>query len=116
VFTEQVIDKPEVNSFPPCFLKMYQKLVAGEKLTHSENFNIAVFLFNVGYNYDEILNLFKNLPNFDEKIAGYQIKKIIEKKYSVPNCDTLKSNGLCVKDCKTKHPFQLFKSNKKGEK
>ena len=63
-----------------------------------------------------MLDLFKHLPNFDEKIAGYQIQKVIEKKYSVSNCDTLKSNGLCVNDCKTKHPFQLFKPNKKGEK
>lgn len=115
VFNEKIINKPEVETFPPCFLEMYKKLVGGQKLTHIENFNIAVFLFNIGYNYDEILSLFKNSPNFDEKIAGYQIKKIIEKGYSVPNCDTLKSNGLCIKDCKVKHPFQLFK-NKKGEK
>lgn len=112
IYKLEVIDKPAIDTFPPCFLKMYQKLMGGERLTHIENFNIAVFLFNIGYNYDEIMECFKNSPNFDEKIAGYQIKKIIEKKYSVPNCDTLKSNGLCVNDCKTKHPFQLFKKNK----
>ncbi len=115
IFEIKKINKPEINTFPPCFLKMYTKLVGGEKLTHIENFNIAVFLFNIGYNHDEILYLFKNSPNYDEKIASYHIQKIIEKEYSVPNCDTLKSNGLCVNDCKTKHPFQLFKFNKKGE-
>jgi DNA primase large subunit len=116
IFEIKIINKPEVNTFPPCFLKMYNKLMGGEKLTHIENFNIAVFLANIGYSYDEILFSFKNSPNYDEKIAGYQIKKILEKKYAVPNCDTLKSNGLCVTDCKTKHPFQLFKNIKKGEK
>ncbi|MDD4049527.1 MAG: hypothetical protein PHX47_00790 [Candidatus ainarchaeum sp.] len=115
-FDIKTINKPEVNTFPPCFLKIYNKLIGGEKLSHIENFYIAVFLSNIGYNFDEILHLFKNLPNYDEKIASYQIQKIIEKQYSVPNCDTLKSNGLCVNDCKTKHPFQLFKNIKKGEK
>ncbi len=63
----------------------------------------------VGYTYEEVLEVYRHLPNFDEKIAGYQIKKILEKKYSVANCETLKSNGLCVKDCKVKHPLQLLK-------
>lgn len=115
IMNVKIVNKPSIDAFPPCFLKMYNKLVGGEKLTHIENFNIAVFLFNIGYSFDEILNCFKNSPNYVENIASYQIKKIIEKKYSVPNCDTLKSNGLCVNDCNTKHPFQLFK-NKKGEK
>ncbi|MCK9293341.1 hypothetical protein M0P25_04660 [archaeon] len=109
--TPMAINKPQVNTYPPCFLKMHNKLIGGERLTHIENFTFAVFLFNIGYSYDEILELFKNLPNFDEKIAGYQIQKIIEKKYSVPSCDTLKSNGLCVGECNVKHPFQLFKFN-----
>ncbi|MCK9293028.1 hypothetical protein M0P25_03040 [archaeon] len=114
--TPTAINKPPINTYPPCFLKMHKKLMAGERLTHIENFTFAVFLFNIGYNYDEILDLFKNLPNFDEKIAGYQIQKIIEKKYSVPSCDTLKSNGLCVNECNVKHPFQLFKFNKNVNK
>lgn len=116
LFDINVVNKPPINTFPPCFLKMYNRLVGGEKLTHIENFNIAVFLFNIGYSFEELLESFKNSPNYDEKIAGYQIKKIFEKKYSVPNCDTLKSNGLCVNECNTKHPFQLFKLKKSDKK
>ncbi|MDD3976255.1 MAG: hypothetical protein PHN22_03790 [Candidatus ainarchaeum sp.] len=111
-FNVQIINKPEISSFPPCFLKMYNNLISGNKLTHIENFTLAVFLSNIGYTFDEILELYKNLPNFDKKIAGYQIQKLIEKKYSVPNCDTLKSNGLCINECKVKHPFQLFKKKR----
>jgi DNA primase large subunit len=111
-----IINKPKLNEWPLCFKKIYEKLISRQKLSHIENFNLAVFLFNIGYTYEEILNDFKNLPNFDEKIAGYQIKKIMEKEYSVPNCFTLKSNGLCVNDCNVKHPFQLFKSNKQSNK
>ena len=114
----QSINKPKEEEFPPCFAKLYNDLLARRKLSHIANFHFAVFLSNVGYNYDEILHIYKNLPNFDEKIAGYQIKKIIEKQYSVANCSNLKSNGLCVKDCKVKHPLQLLtkKTGKKYEK
>jgi len=112
----KTISKVDYKEFPPCFMQMYNKIMSGEKLTHIENFSLAVFLSNIGYSYDEILSIYKHLPNFDEKIASYQIKALMEKKYSVPNCDTIKGNGLCVADCKVKHPFQLFNKIKKGEK
>lgn len=108
------INKPNIGEFPPCFDKLYNDLLSGQKLSHIANYHLAVFLCGVGYTYEEVLEAYRHLPNFDEKIAGYQIKKILEKKYSVANCETLKSNGLCVKDCKVKHPLQLLR--KKDEK
>jgi DNA primase large subunit len=100
------------SSFPPCFDKLYNDLLSGKKLSHIGNYHLAVFLAGVGYTYEDIINIYKNASNFDERIAGYQIKKIIEKKYSIGNCETLKSNDLCVADCKVKHPLQLLKSKK----
>ena len=103
------IIKPQTGEFPPCFDKLYSELLAGQKLSHIANYHLAVFLCAVGYTYEEVLEAYRHLPNFDEKIAGYQIKKILEKKYSVANCETLRSNNLCVKDCGVKHPLQLLK-------
>lgn len=100
------------SSFPPCFDKLYNDLLSGKKLTHIGNYHLAVFLFNVGYAYEDIINIYKHAPNFDEKISSYQIKKIIEKQYSTGSCETLKSNDLCVSDCKVKHPLQLLKKQK----
>lgn len=104
-----VLVKPKAGELPPCFEKLYTDLLSGNRLSHIANYHLAVFLFNVGYSFEEVLELYKNLPNFDEKIASYQIKNIFVKKYSVANCETLKSNGLCVSDCKVKHPLQLLK-------
>ena len=89
--------------------------MSSQKLTHIENFVLAVFLANIGYSYNEILDIFKHAPNYDEKIAGYQIKTLMEKKYSVLNCDSMASKGLCVNKCGIKHPLQYFKL-KKGDK
>lgn len=100
------------GEFPPCFDRLYNDLLSGKKLSHIGNYHLAVFLAGVGYSYDDIINIYKHAPNFDEKIAGYQIKKILEKKYSIGNCETLKSNDLCVAECKVKHPLQLLKIKK----
>jgi DNA primase large subunit len=104
------------NDFPPCFDKLYNDLLSGKKLSHIGNYHLAVFLAGVGYSYEDIINIYKHAPNFDERIAGYQIKKILEKKYSIANCETLKSNDLCVFDCKVKHPLQLLKRKNLTEK
>ena len=111
-FDNRFSGKLSNSSFPPCFDKLYNDLLSGKKLSHIANYHLAVFLAGVGYSYDDIINVYKHAPNFDERVAGYQVKKIIEKKYSIGNCETLKSNDLCVKDCKVKHPLQLFKKQK----
>ncbi len=104
------------DKFPPCFKKLYEEITFGHKLSHVGNFHLAVFLHNMGFTKEEILDVFRKSSNFDEKIAEYQISKIIEKNYSVANCNTLISNGLCVKDCKVSHPLQLLKKGVKNEK
>jgi DNA primase large subunit len=108
-------DKPDPKDYPPCFKKIFNNLVAGKQLRHFENYHLAVFLFNIGFDYNSMLDLYRNTPNFDEKIAGYQIKKIIEKEYSVASCQTIKSNGFCVNECKVKHPLQLLSKNVKNK-
>jgi DNA primase large subunit len=114
-FSNTKINKPDIERYPPCFKVLYTKLINGNQLGHLANYHLCVFLANIGYSYNEILEIYKNAPNYDKKIASYQIRKIIEKKYSVANCQTLKSNGLCVKDCKVAHPLQLLE-NKKNNK
>ncbi len=99
------------EEFPPCFKKLYEEILFGHKLSHVVNFHLAVFLYNVGFTKEQVLDVFKNATNYDEKIASYQISKIFEKEYSVANCQTLISNGLCVNECKVSHPLQLLKKN-----
>ncbi len=101
------------EEFPPCFKKLFEEITFGHKLSHVGNFHLAVFLYNVGFTKEQMIDVFKNANNFDQKIASYQISKIAEKGYSVANCQTLASNGLCVKDCKVTHPLQLLKKPKK---
>jgi DNA primase large subunit len=114
-YEDQKYNVQNKDEFPPCFKKLYEEISFGHKLSHVANFHLAVFLFNVGFTKEQTLDVFKNATNFDEKIASYQISKIHEKKYSVANCQTLLSNGLCIKECKVAHPLQLLKKRNKHE-
>jgi DNA primase large subunit len=86
--------------FPPCIKVIYSKILQGMNLTHLERLFFAFFLLNVGYDVDGVLDVFRNSPDFDDKIARYQIEhsaglKGRGVKYNVHSCSKLKSYRLC---------------------
>jgi len=111
--TTGVID---FESFPPCMKLILDKLRAGENLSHQERFTFAAFLARIGMDVDSILDLFKTTPDFNEKIARYQIEHIAglrgsKKQYMPYSCQTMKSLGLCPIDggCGAKNPLVVYK-------
>jgi DNA primase large subunit len=60
-----------------------------------------------------VLELFKHAPDYNERIARYQIEHLAglkggRKKYSVYSCEKMKTLGMCVADCGTKTPVQYY--------
>ena len=98
------------NAFPPCFASLYQKQLAGEGLSHMARFLLASFLNAVGMPQRQILEIFKKSPNYDEKIASYQIKRIAEQNYAPASCAKIKTYGLCTDtDCRVRHPMTYYR-------
>ena len=85
------------------------KLRKGENLTHQARFALTSFLLNAGWSKEQILDLFRSSPDFNEKIASYQISHIEKRGYKVPSCETLKNWGLCPGDCSRKYPLEGIK-------
>jgi len=58
-----------------------------------------------GKTNEEILEEAKNYhwKDWDSEITRYQIEHIRDKKYTVPNCGTLRDNGLCVPEVKCRY-------------
>ena len=105
-----------VEAFPPCIKNIYELLISGSNLSHQQRFAIATFLINIGMDLDEILELFKHAPDFNEKIARYQIEHLAglrgsKKKYLPYSCETMKSLGMCVSDCGAKNPLIVYLKN-----
>lgn len=88
--------------FPPCIRKMQRTLQAGENLSHAGRFALAAFLHRTGADFETIVDAYRGAPDFDESITRYQVEHITHKDgglgYAPPECDTLRSHGLCVRD------------------
>lgn len=105
--------------FPPCMKKLVDELRSGENLSHHARFTIAAFLSRIGMDINDVLDLFKNSPDFNERIARYQIEHIAglrgsRKQYMPYSCQTMKSIGLCPipdNNCGVKNPLVKYYRN-----
>jgi len=102
------------RAFPPCMVKLKELLARGEHLSHHQRFSLATFLLTVGYSVDEVVELFRVSPDFDEKVARYQVEHLAglrgsRRRYSTYSCDKMRSLGMCVADCSTRSPVQYYR-------
>lgn len=86
--------------FPPCIKLLLSKVQQSQNLIHNERLFLVFFLNSLKYPIDLIINIFKTLPDFDDKIARYQIEFAIKKGYSPHSCAKLETLGICQKDHK----------------
>lgn len=113
-----VLGSAQEDVYPPCIRKILNELRSGKNLPHAARFALATFLLNIGMSVDEVVNLFKASPDFNERIARYQVEHLAglrgsRVKYSPYKCSNMRSLGLCVdlngEVCKgIHHPLQYY--------
>jgi DNA primase large subunit len=91
------------GEIPPCITAMLAKIANGEDISHVENFTVAAYLLNTGHSVDEVIEVFRNRSDFNEKIARYQVEHIAglrgsRTRYRPPSCAKMRTYGLCVED------------------
>lgn len=96
-FTTTTISSGE---YPPCIKHAIEVLEKGENLPHSGRFMLGTFLLSIGQSVEQIAPLFKNAPDYNEKITLYQLNHLAGSsgsgtKYSCPSCEKLQSQNLC---------------------
>ena len=107
-----------IKFFPPCITAINAKIQENQNLKHDERLFLVFFLNALKYPIDQIIEIFKKLPDFDEKIARYQVEFAFKKGYIPHGCDKLETLGMCYKDHKTfgdKICQDGYFSKKKGE-
>jgi len=121
------VDMGEVETelFPPCIKKLLAGQKQGENLSHEGRFALTAFLKKIGLSEDEIIDIFREAPDFDVEMASYQIQHIIGEisgtEYTPPGCDTMKTNGICYDPdslCEQewmKHPLSYYSIKKKDQ-
>ncbi len=88
------------TEYPPCIKHAIEVLEKGENLSHSGRFMLGTFLLSRGQSVEQIAPLFKNAPDYNEKITFYQLNHLAGSsgsgtKYVCPSCKKLKSQNLC---------------------
>mgnify|MGYP000284504932 CR=1 FL=1 len=102
----------EVRGTPPCMEAILEALKNGENLPHTARFAITTYLLWRGWDVDQIVDLFRTAPDFNEKITRYQVQHIAgqtggRKQYAVPSCRTMSAWGLCPAKCGVKSPARF---------
>jgi len=86
--------------YPPCINHALDQMAAGENLPHSARVMLATYMLAIGKNIEEIVSLFKNAPDYDERVSRYQVEHLAGERgshvrYLVPSCNKLRNEGLC---------------------
>ncbi|HEX2014161.1 MAG TPA: hypothetical protein VLA68_02935 [Nitrososphaera sp.] len=95
-----------VSDYPPCIKHALDVMSKGENLPHSARVMLGTYMLAIGKPVDDIVALFENAPDFNEKITRYQVEHLAgmkgsRTKYSVPSCEKLRNESLCfaTKEC-----------------
>jgi len=88
------------GEYPPCIKHAINILEKGENLPHSGRFMLATFLLSKGQTVQQIAPLFKNAPDYNERVTLYQLNHLAGTsgsgtQYSCPSCEKLKTQSLC---------------------
>lgn len=110
----------DTGEYPPCIKHAIDVLEKGENLPHSGRFMLATFLLSKGQSIEQIAPLFKNAPDYNERVTLYQLNHLAGTsgsgtQYSCPSCEKLKTQDLCfaVAECDNIiNPMQFGKKRK----
>jgi len=107
------------DAFPPCVNALYAAFTSGRHLSHIGRFTLTSFLVNIGMPPDDVVTLFKNISDFNERLTRYQVEHIAgdrgsHTRYIPPRCDTLKTHSVCINPdnlCRgINHPLAYYRT------
>ncbi len=111
------------GAFPPCIQQIFQDMFDGKMIAHHGRFAMASFLATIGMTVDDIMDYFREIPNFDPEKSRYQIEHIAGDrgvdKYTPPGCGTMQTHGICPLEkrdnlCfKIKHPLSYYRARQR---
>ncbi len=106
--------------FPPCVSELFNQMRDGKMIPHHGRFAMASFLGTIGMTVDDVMDYFKEIPNFDPEKSRYQIEHILGDRgvdgYTPPGCGWMQTNGVCPLDkrdnlcMKIKHPLSYYRA------
>jgi len=113
-----------IDAFPPCIKTLHNKALSGSHLSHIGRFTLTSFLVNIGMPIENIIDIFRNASDFNERMTRYQVEHIAGERgsrtrYIPPKCETLKTHGVCINPdelcSQIQHPLAYYRRKYKSE-
>ncbi len=115
---EEIPSEVIIVAYPPCIRRLHETISSGRHVSHTGRFTLTTFLLNIGMTTENVIDLFRSLADFKERMTRYQVEHLAglrgsRIKYIPPTCDTLRTHGVCpgMDDiCKgIRHPLSYYR-------
>ncbi|MFQ6074281.1 MAG: hypothetical protein ACE5KC_03575 [Candidatus Bathyarchaeia archaeon] len=115
---EELPSEVIIVAYPPCVKKLYETISSGRHISHVGRFTLTTFLINIGMTTENVVDLFRSLADFNERMTRYQVEHLAglkgsRIKYIPPKCDTLRTHGVCpgMDDIcrRVRHPLAYYR-------
>ena len=70
------IGKVNKDYFPPCMKFLVSEITEGSNVSHSGRFALTSFLYSIGMQKDEIMQIYRSAPDFSASKTKYQVEHI----------------------------------------
>jgi len=97
---EELPSEVIIAAYPPCIKRLHETISSGRHISHIGRFTLTTFLVNIGMTTENVVDLFRSLADFNERMTRYQVEHLAglkgsRIKYIPPKCDTLRTHGVC---------------------
>ena len=97
---EEIPSEVIIVAYPPCIKRLYETISSGHHLSHIGRFTLTTFLLNIGMTTENVIDLFRSLADFNERMTRYQVEHLAglrgsRIKYIPPTCETLRTHSVC---------------------
>ena len=90
---------------PPCIEGLLDMMRKHENVGHTGRWLLAVYLINRGMSTSDMLKIYSNSPDYNQKTTAYQIEHARKRGYKMPNCASVLTYGYCVSSCGITNPM-----------
>ncbi len=85
------------STIAPCVQVIIEKFARGENPTHFERLLLASYLLKKNKEIDEIVDIFKQAPNYREDVTINSIEYLRDKEYMPASCDKIAAFNCCYR-------------------
>lgn len=102
-FDEEVAERKETRHygstrleyFPPCIISALRELNSTGYLTHQKRLHLASFLLMVGWDVEDVIDVFRVADDFKEKYTRYQVERLAHTHAKCFSCRKAATEGVC---------------------